>query len=510
MRRREFLKELARATAVAGATLALPRSARAAGWGEYPANQKAALLPAGKRAKNVLEVFLYGGLSPWETFYVVPEYGHPKDPDHPNQQWWTFQEGKENVKEVYELCHGSAAPPMLQDFRLDQTGAQVRLGPFSEPLRSRADVVARLRLHINTHTLEPHEGAIPLAMSGFRLGHPKLAGVGAAVQHYFQSHATSAASEPYAYVLYSPGDFPTDNLRAASAVGQHPGVSRPLAIRVEASTAFVDALARATVGKDRAAFDAVVERHVAAYRRRLQWPGQTAPSRSTTYSDFRFSMDTLHGADGLAGILEPQFFSGQSTELCGDTGNPNYPRMGLRLAAHLLRRPGSLAKYVCVVDGGLIPASGGGGYDTHNRHVHDSARNLKNLWTELSSIINEPGEGDPQKLDLNETLVVINTEFGRTPAEQNGDGRNHHPYAYTTLMFGGPVGLDQQGIVGAIGADGLAIAPLSPAETRCAILAALGIHPFAPECYAVSDVSGAATELEASLLINERVLGVKA
>ena len=92
---------------------------------------------------------------------------------------------------------------------------------------------------------------------------------------------------------------------------------------------------------------------------------------------------------------------------------------------------------------------------------------------------------------------------------QNGDGRNHHPYAYTTLMFGGPVGVNQKGIVGAIGPDSLAVNPLSPAQTRAAILTALGIYPFAPECYAVSDVFGAGNELQAAMWLKEEVLGIK-
>ena len=183
--------------------------------------------------------------------------------------------------------------------------------------------------------------------------------------------------------------------------------------------------------------------------------------------------------------------------------------MGLQLAAHLLTRQDSKARYVCVVDGGLIPASGGGGYDTHNSHVMDSSRNLKNLWSNLSNIINEPDENDPTKLNLDETLICINTEFGRTPGPQNGDGRNHHPYAYATLMFGGPVGVEQQGLVGSIGPDGFSQDAMGPAGSRAAILSALGIYPFAPECYAVSDIYGASSELDAALYLNETVLGVK-
>lgn len=40
---------------------------------------------------------------------------------------------------------------------------------------------------------------------------------------------------------------------------------------------------------------------------------------------------------------------------------------------------------------------------------------------------------------LEETLVVWGSEFGRTPTAENGDGRNHHPAAFTMWMAGGGV-----------------------------------------------------------------------
>lgn len=40
---------------------------------------------------------------------------------------------------------------------------------------------------------------------------------------------------------------------------------------------------------------------------------------------------------------------------------------------------------------------------------------------------------------LDDTLVVWGSEFGRTPTVENGDGRNHHPAAFTMWMAGGGV-----------------------------------------------------------------------
>lgn len=40
---------------------------------------------------------------------------------------------------------------------------------------------------------------------------------------------------------------------------------------------------------------------------------------------------------------------------------------------------------------------------------------------------------------LDETLVVFATEFGRTPGSQGSDGRDHHPYGFSVWMAGGGI-----------------------------------------------------------------------
>jgi uncharacterized protein (DUF1501 family) len=40
---------------------------------------------------------------------------------------------------------------------------------------------------------------------------------------------------------------------------------------------------------------------------------------------------------------------------------------------------------------------------------------------------------------LDDTLVVFATEFGRTPAAQGTDGRDHHPHAFSIGLAGGGV-----------------------------------------------------------------------
>jgi uncharacterized protein (DUF1501 family) len=172
-----------------------------------------------------------------------------------------------------------------------------------------------------------------------------------------------------------------------------------------------------------------------------------------------------------------------------------------------LTHPQTPARYVCVVDGGLMSADGGGGYDTHEELPHTQARNLQHTLARLAGAINQPGEMDPHKLNLDKTLVILTTEFGRTPYQQGSKGRNHWPYGFPTVFLGGPV--QKAGIAGACRPSGKAIKAATPQEIRVAALIALGMWPFANESFNVSDVSGQTSESEAVAAVAQGILGLQ-
>lgn len=503
MRRRDLLGA---AAAIGGLSLLPGRRAWAGAWGDAPdATAAGLLLPAGVRAESVLELFLYGGLGPFESFYVVEEYGRPEDPRFPNEQWWLFADKHEQYT---GLC-GLEAPSLLP-FATDALGRTVQLGPWVAPLRARPDLLARMRILVQRHDLEPHEAAIPLALSGMRLGSSRMCGLGAHIQHYHQDRDTTGRRVPFSYVLYPDTEISTDNLRCASAVGLHPGSSRPLDLRITAESDLPAQLARSVLGNRRDAYDALLAHYALAAKARYMADGQ--PVRSRGLSDHAFALESLKNADALRELFPDEVLANQSNMVCRMRNETDTTRMGLTMAAHLLTHPTAAARYVNVVDGGLIPATGGGGYDTHTDHMRDQSRNLLATLESLVAILNEPGEGDPAKIDLDHTLVVINTEFGRTPYVQagSGNGTNHHPYGYVTLLIGGPIGPEQAGVLGAIGPDAWADRYVTPVESRAAVLAALGIYPFTQESFAIGDLREQSVEKDGLAWLNEIVLGRKA
>ena len=130
------------------------------------------------------------------------------------------------------------------------------------------------------------------------------------------------------------------------------------------------------------------------------------------------------------------------------------------------------------------------------------------MMTNLLARVNKPGERDPDKIDLDKTMIILNQEFGRAPGSQNGGfGRNHWPYGYMQVYLGGPITKDQSGVYGAIPESGQASVFTTPTENRIAALLAMGIYPFDSAGFSNSDVQGQASDPGAIADVTKRVLG---
>ena len=78
---------------------------------------------------------------------------------------------------------------------------------------------------------------------------------------------------------------------------------------------------------------------------------------------------------------------------------------------------------------------------------------------------------------LDETLVVVATEFGRPPEFDGGGGRGHQSTAFSCGLFGGGLNLGQ--VIGSTDELGKEIVadPVSVPDFHATIYNALGINP---------------------------------
>ena len=80
---------------------------------------------------------------------------------------------------------------------------------------------------------------------------------------------------------------------------------------------------------------------------------------------------------------------------------------------------------------------------SYPRNYWDAHSDLRNNHTTNAKKVDQPIAALVTDLKsrglLDDTLVIFGTEFGRTPAAQGTDGRDHHPHAFTIWLAGGGV-----------------------------------------------------------------------
>ena len=215
-------------------------------------------------------------------------------------------------------------------------------------------------------------------------------------------------------------------------------------------------------------------------------------------------------APALAPWLDGSLFGLPLATECGAPPRPSVPATTAHAAARLLLGE-QAARYVLWIDGGLAPNQDGG-HDSHRDHLAHASLDYTHTLRALAERINAPGEADPDKLDLADTLVAITTEFGRSPHRQDDlDGLNHWPQGYVTVLVGGPIDAAAAGVSGRIDPE-TAVAErfTTPAELRASLLDALGIYPFDAAAFGLGDLQGAPPdEATAIAELRRRVLGVE-
>ena len=80
-------------------------------------------------------------------------------------------------------------------------------------------------------------------------------------------------------------------------------------------------------------------------------------------------------------------------------------------------------------------AGGAGVWDAHSALKNNHTKNFKAVDKPVAGLLKDL----KQRGLLDSTLVIFATEFGRTPASQGTDGRDHHPYGFSVWMAGGGI-----------------------------------------------------------------------
>jgi len=509
--RRSFLEKCGYGALATGLSSIWPEPAEAA-WGDIPTGVPGLpdVWPASYQPKKILEVFCFGGLSQWENFWVSEDVAAMKN-------WRNFQAA---VQGVHWHCPTDAMPAISPADQVNlfatasgfgDPSVPVYWGPATQPLW-RSDIFNRARVVVEAHDLLPHPAATPLNLTGHRLGHPRMAGTGSAIQHRAMSAAPRTT--PYSFVLAPDniGGFDFGPL-AAVANGTHPGYAQPMMIRI-GDPSFTALLQRSQMSPEA---DQLIRTHQARYRDHLRFHNLGDAIRSAGFSSYDTAVNFLLHAADLTSLLSGGVLTVSNGRLCGTAAAAEPPQLlnrtltAINTATLLLTTGG--ARHVCVFDGGFDFPLVGNSYDTHSGpdlHISRTSSNLFNLCSALAAKIDPLGT-NPTMLSLTDTMIVIKTEFGRDPDIEGGDGgRNHWPFGYVTVLIGGPI--TAKSIGGNLDISGVAPATVfSPTDVQGAVLLAAGVDPFAPENFGVGDFTStisAGTEQGTRLNLKTKILNV--
>lgn len=114
-----------------------------------------------------------------------------------------------------------------------------------------------------------------------------------------------------------------------------------------------------------------------------------------------------------------------------------------------------------------------GNWDTHQENF----TRVKDLSTQLDKALSSLLQDLAKTGLLSETIVVVASEFGRTPRINEGDGRDHHPKVFSALLAGGGIAGGQ--VYGSSDERGEEVRdkPVTMMDLNATIAKAMGLNP---------------------------------
>lgn len=521
--RRSFLKATAVTSASAFAGVMIqPKNAYANDWGAVDSSLY------NRAPVKVLEINLVGAPSFWETLWVRKKADNSPDylglDDLMANVIFNCPNGGGNNQDT--PVWNELSPTALATGNSESTF----LGPAAKPIWHLIDRMRMVTMRHKDNPIEIHEVALPYGLTGTNPGNGRHTGPGVAIARRARILKQSQLT-PHAYVINTGFNNLSRYFNAAGmAMGMHNGINRPLFLRMETVDLLTNRLDRVNTTPGR---DDLLRALNSQYRDQLLFhadPGQLV--RSANHVEYEAALNSLFNATNLKNLLpnsttvtdSPYCVANEDGSPAGDQQDP--VKAAIQLAASLLTHPTDSASHVLVGDIGLRNLAGNQpSYDTHGsliasefEGVQSPLSNLYSLFTALNDVIDPSGQ-DPNKINLDDTMIVLSTEFGRrsTPQVRDGRrGREHNAFGYLNVMIGGPIDGVNSGSAGWLKATNNG-EPLddwyTPADFRAAVLLAAGVDPFSPEIFGTTDAgdsifAAGGTEESNIVAIANQILGV--
>ena len=179
---------------------------------------------------------------------------------------------------------------------------------------------------------------------------------------------------------------------------------------------------------------------------------EAQPSLARALDEARARLDRMD-AEGLATRFDFSTRTDLST-LYGDdlTRQTPSPALAAATAARLITAPSDTEPALCAA----VEVVLGTQLDTHRDWATDQPAALQPAFDALGAMLTDLRGSDP---NLDHTLVIVHSEFGRSPMLNGSNGRDHHFASSMMLYGGGLVG----GVFGATGDQDLGLVAIDRA-----------------------------------------------
>ena len=405
------------------------------------------------RAKSVIWLFLRGGLSHMESFDPKPELTRHAGKSISESEWKSVQD-PERLKKVRVVVVNDANGqqrnklyPLQIGFRkYGQSGIEV-----SDWFPHIGSVIDEFSVIRSMWTTDDNHGAQVQFHSGRHMLDERVPTLGAWI-HYGLGSLNENLPQ---FVSLGPRFF---DVRDGHYLGPaHDAI--PLSVDPKSPLPYARPEFPISGKEQRVQFDLVNRLNGISLKKH---PRDAQLEARTKSYELAFRMQ-----NAIPGVVD---LSPESKETLGLYGidQKSTASMGRQLlVARRMVEQGT--RFVQIMHGG----GAAGAWDAHS--------NLKSNHANLSGQVDKPVSGLIQDLKrrglLDETIVVLATEFGRTPGSQGSNGRDHHPYGFSVLMAGG--GLKGGVVHGATDPIGFHAVenPHYVTDVHATILQQLGLEP---------------------------------
>lgn len=260
---------------------------------------------------------------------------------------------------------------------------------------------------------------MPLALTNYQQNTGQLTSHGAHHERFERDRTTKLHTIPYNYVIYQTNITNTTdhNTNVTSTIKLHNANYRPLNIQMTPKNVLTNQLNQNHLNNTTKTYDKLVTHYLTQYQNTLRNKNNKPIIHTPIITEFETAHQNLLNTPELQTLLPKNLLQSKEITLCAQPKiHQNETQTSLNLTTHLLNHPNQPTKHITLMKTNIIPNTTNLNYDTHISHVEQSSTNIIHFFKQFTKHITQPNKKNLTKIDLNKTIIILNTEFNQSPS----------------------------------------------------------------------------------------------